>query len=92
MYKMLRLKISIKYSLLLDLRKAWAANIAIEWLLGKNFKQHYINTESENKKSGLIIIFYTFYSACPCKTYGLKCMPELKTLDFNFFFFFLLSM
>ena len=38
------------YTWLLDLRKAWAANIAIEWLLRKNFKQHYINTESENKK------------------------------------------
>ena len=52
--------------------------IAIE---RKNFKQHYIDTESENQKSGLIIIFFIFHSAC------LKCMPELKTLlIINFFF------
>ena len=40
------------YMWLLDLRKACAANVAIEWLLRKNFKQHYIDTESENQKSG----------------------------------------
>ena len=72
---------------LLDLRKAWATNIAIEWLLRENFKQHYINTENENQKSGLINIFYIFHSACTFKNYGLKCTPELKTLLTIIFFF-----
>ena len=75
------------YTWLLDLRKAWAANIAIEWLLRKNFKQHYTATESENQKSGLIFIFYIFHSACTCKNYALKCTLELKILlILNLFF------
>ena len=39
-----------------------------------------INSESENQKFGLIIIIFIFHSACPCKNYSLKCIPELKTL------------
>ena len=46
---------------LLDLREAWAESIAIEWLLKKNLKQHYIDAESENQKSGPIIIFFIFF-------------------------------
>ena len=68
------------YTWLLDLRKAWESNIAIEWLLRKNFKQNYVDTESESQKSGLRLFFYILNSACPCKNYGLKCTPELKTL------------
>ena len=83
------------YTWLLDVRKAWAANIAIEWLLRKNFKQHFIDTESENQKSGLINLFYILHSACPCKNYGLKCTPELKpllTLNVLFFFYFVCNL
>ena len=53
-----------------------------------NFKQHYIiKLESENQKSGLIILVL-FHSACPYKNYCLKCFTELQTLCK---FFFLLS-
>ena len=48
------------YTWLLDLCKAWATNIAIEWFLRKNFKQHYVDTESDNQKSGLINFFFFF--------------------------------
>ena len=39
----------------------------------KNFKQHYIDTESENKK---IWSDHIFNSACPCK----KVWPEVLAL------------
>ena len=55
----------------------------------------YINIESENQKSGLIILLVLFHSACPYKNYCLKCFTELQTLFiylfiylFKFFFFF----
>ena len=58
----------------------------------------YINIESENQKSGLIILLVLFHSAYPYKNYCLKCFTELQTLFiylfiylFKFFFFFLLS-
>ena len=63
---------------LLDLLKAWAENIANEWLSCKNFKQHYIDTESETQISGLIIIVFICHSARPYKNYSLKCILELK--------------
>ena len=57
----------------------------------------YINIESENQKSGLIILLVLFHSACPYKNYCLKCFTELQTLFiylfiylFKFFFFFYL--
>ena len=53
----------------------------------------YINIESENQKSGLIILLVLFHSAYPYKNYCLKCFTELQTLFiylFNFFFFFYL--
>ena len=43
----------------------------------------YINIESENQKSGLIILLVLFHSACPYKNYCLMCFTELQTL-FNF--------
>ena len=52
----------------------------------------YINIESENQKSGLIILLVMFHSACPYKKYCLKCFTELQTLFIYLsFFFFLLS-
>ena len=53
----------------------------------------YINIESENQKSGLIILLVLFHSAYPYKNYCLKCFTELQTLFiylFKFFFFFYL--
>ena len=53
----------------------------------------YINIESENQKSGLIILLVLFHSACPYKNYCLKCFTELQTLFiylFKFFLFFYL--
>ena len=47
----------------------------------------FIDIESENQKSGLIILLVLFHSACPYKNYCLKCFTELQTL-FKFFFFF----
>ena len=52
----------------------------------------YINIESENQKSGLIILLVLFHSTCPYKNYCLKCFTELQTLFiylFKFFFFYL---
>ena len=40
----------------------------------------YIKIESENQKSGLIILLVLFHSACPYKKYYLKCFTELQTL------------
>ena len=83
------------YTWLLDSRKAWAANIAIKWLpcrSSQRDKLDYINIESENQKSGLIILLVLFHSACPYKNYCLKCFTELQTLFiylFKFFFFYL---
>ena len=47
----------------------------------------YIKIESENQKSGLIILLL-FHSACQYKNYCLKCFTELQT-SFCFFFFYL---
>ena len=49
----------------------------------------YINIESENQKSGLIILLVLFHSACPYKNYCLKCFTELQTL-FTYLFIYLL--
>ena len=50
----------------------------------------YIKIESENQKSGLIILLVLFHSACPYKNYCLKCFTELQTL-FKCFFFYLVQ-
>ena len=53
----------------------------------------YIKIESENQKSGLIILLVLFHSVCPYKYYCLKCFTELQTLFIYLFklVFFLLS-
>ena len=58
------------------IRKAWAENIAIEWLPRTNIEGQsvdYIKIESENQKSSLIILLVLFHSACPYK----KLLPEV---------------
>ena len=76
------------YMWLLDSRKAWAANIAIEWLPCTSIyiegQTGLYQIESENQKSSLIILIL-FHSACPYKNYCLKCFTELQTLSFFFF-------
>ena len=74
------------YTWPLDSRKAWAANIAIELngFPAQAYRERqtvdYINIESENQKSGLVILLVLFHSACPYKNYCLKCFTELQTL------------
>ena len=57
----------------------------------------YIKIESENQKSGLIILLVLFHSACPYKNYCLKCFTELQTLFIylfiylSLFFFYLVT-
>ena len=43
----------------------------------------YIKIESENQKSGLIILLVLFHSACPYKNYYLKYFTELQTSIVN---------
>ena len=53
----------------------------------------YIKIDSENQKSGPIILLVLFHSACPYKNYCLKCFTELQTLFIylSFFFFYLVT-
>ena len=50
-----------------------------------NFKHHYIKFESENQKSGLIILLVLFHSAYPYKIYCLKCFTALQTYQYYLF-------
>ena len=70
------------------IRRAWAYNIASVWLPYTNMGNTIF--KGANQKVGFIIFISTPHSACSCKNYGLKCFPELQTLDYfnylNLFF------
>ena len=80
------------YTWLLDLRvKRGRQTLRLNGFPAEAYREttvDYINIESENQKSSLLVFFH---SACPYKNYCLKYFTKLQTLFINFIYLFKFS-
>ena len=62
-------------------------SLLVEWYAVYIGKTNPAISESEDQKSGRSIFLGSAHYACACKSFVLKCFPELQTLHyFNFFY------